>query len=30
MGEINYTAVFQHLARLGYRGWVGLELTLMG
>jgi hydroxypyruvate isomerase len=26
-GEINYTAVFQHMYKLGYRGWVGLECT---
>ncbi len=29
-GEINYTAVFQHMQKLGYRGWVGLECTPKG
>jgi hydroxypyruvate isomerase len=29
-GEINYTPVFQHMHKLGYRGWVGLECTPKG
>ena len=29
-GEINYTAVFKHLNKLGYKGWIGLECTPKG
>ena len=29
-GEINFAAVFQHLNKLGYTGWVGLECVPKG
>lgn len=29
-GEINYRFLFQHLDRIGYRGWIGCEYRPMG